>query len=217
MMFLIQDLHIAFVAIAMKKITIVTHAPLLFALKKILSVWIMGGIKFTAITEAGGIIIFYVFYASIQCAAVWCYSGNHVKTWIQAAVYITEATLSFNSVTSKPSKTPPPPPSFFSSSNSKEKMLKPRAETVSADYPLCLMMGVTAVCFSGRAANMLADTTTYTVCFLLELKWKVATWTCVNLRRNQKGLYLSEENAHIPVIPKTLQIKVSVSTLFFCV
>lgn len=71
--------------------------------------------------------------------------------------------------------------------------------------------------FSGGIANMLVDTTTFRMCFLLELQWKVATWTCVNLWRNQKGLYLLEENAHIPVIPKTLQIKVSVSTLFFCV
>lgn len=34
MMFLIQDLHIAFVAIAMKEIKIVTHAPLVFAAEK---------------------------------------------------------------------------------------------------------------------------------------------------------------------------------------
>ena len=73
--------------------------------KNLLSVWIMGRIKFTAITEAEGVIIFYVFYAPIQCDAVWCYSGNHVKTWSRATVYIT-ATLSFTDITSKPSQIP---------------------------------------------------------------------------------------------------------------
>lgn len=78
MMFLIQDMHIAFVAIAMENQD--SHLCQLYLLseKKILSVWIMGWIKFAAITEAEGVIIFYTFYASIQRDAVWCYWGNHV-------------------------------------------------------------------------------------------------------------------------------------------
>lgn len=118
-----------------------------------------------------------------------------------------------------------PHSSFFSLSNSEEKILKTwklfflkKRKEKRKITPHSVNSGYQCRPLSARAANMLADVVTYRSRLLLffffffALRERVATWASVNLQRNQRGPHRSEENAHTPVIPKTLQIKVSSST-----